>query len=369
MKNLFLLCALVTIFVSCNGGRSNQLVDSSSIVEAKGFSISSNNNYTVVSVQNPWKVGSTLQSYILVPRDKELPKNLPEGTVIRTPIKSALVYSSVHGGIIKELGAINSIKGVCDASYFNMASIQHGLSKGSVIDAGQSMSPSIEKIIELAPEAIILSPFQNAGYGALTNIGIPIIECADYMEATPLGRAEWIKFFGLLYNNSTGADSIFNDVSTRYKTLTALAKAQKMQPKVISEMVTSGVWYVPGGNSYMAHIIADAGGNYPWNNDKSTGSLSLDFTQVFDVAHDADIWLLKTFGNDLTYQSLKDNYELNAQFDAYQKHHVYSCNTATTSLFEDFPFHPDILLKEYISIFHPSVIPDYTPKYFKPLTK
>lgn len=369
MKKLFLLCALATLLVGCNGGKGDKLVASSLVVEAKGFTISIGDNYTLVQILNPWKVGSMLQSYLLVPRDKDLPDNLPAGTVIRTPLKSVLVYSSVHGGAINELGAIQSITGVCDASYFNMTEVQQGVKQGKIVDAGQSMSPSIEKIIELAPEAIILSPFQNAGYGALTNIGIPIIECADYMESTPLGRAEWIKLFGLLYNNSERADSIFNSVGENYKSLKTIASSQPKKPKVITETVTSGVWFVPGGNSYMAHIIADAGGDYPWSDDKSTGSLSLDFTQVFDKAHDADIWLLKTFGSDMTYQTLKSGYELNDQFDAFKNRNVYSCNTASTKLFEDFPFHPDILLKEYISIFHPTLLSNYHPQYFNQVVK
>ena len=352
---------------ACSSHKKEKQTNDSIISEASGISIEANDNYTVVNIKNPWKEGSTLHSYILIPRNSEIPQNLPEGTIIRTPLSNVLVYSSVHAGVINELDNLKSIKGVCDAEYFNMPEIQNGLFTGKIVNAGMSMSPSIEKIIELSPEAIILSPFQNAGYGTLANLGIPIIECADYMETTPLGRAEWIKFFGLLYNNSQAADSIFASTKEKYNELKAIVPTNSKKPKVISETVTSGVWYVPGGGSYMAHLFTDAGADYPWNEDTTTGSIALDFTQVFDKAHDSDIWLIRSYGNDMTYKSLLDIHKLNEKFDAYKNRRIYGCNSAKTTLYEDFPFHPDILLREFICIFHPAVIQNYDLKYFKPL--
>lgn len=366
MNKIFILLS-VTLMFACASDKKERQPTSSIISEATGITIDMNDNYTVVNIKNPWKEGSTLQSYILIPKSREIPQNLPKGTIIRTPLSNILVYSSVHAGIIKELGHLNSIKGVCDAEYFNMAEIQEGLALEKITNAGMSMSPSIEKIIELSPEAIILSPFQNAGYGTLTNLGIPIIECADYMESTPLGRAEWIKFFGLLFGEYQSADSIFLDTKEKYTKLKAMVPPTAKKPKVIQETLNSGIWYVPGGNSYMAHLFNDAGANYPWKDDTSTGTISLDFTQVFDKAHDADIWLLRSYGNDVTYKSLLDIHELNGQFAAYKNHNIYACNSAKTTLYEDFPFHPDILLREFICIFHPGTIKNYNLRYFKPL--
>lgn len=366
MNKLFPLL-FVILMLACTSNKKEGQTNGSVITEASGITIDTNDKYTVVNVKNPWKDGSILQSYILIPKNKEIPQNLPEGTIIRTPVSNVLVYSSVHAGVINELGHLSSIKGICDAEYFNMPEIQKGLASGKITNAGMSMSPSTEKIIELSPEAIILSPFQNAGYGTLANLGIPIIECADYMETTPLGRAEWIKFFGLLYNDQPSADSIFLNTKERYNELKAMVPSSEKKPKVISETVTSGIWYVPGGNSYMANLFIDAGADYPWKDDTSTGSIPLDFTQVFDKAHDADVWLMRSYGNNITYKSLLDIHQLNDRFDAYKNHSIYACNSAKTTLYEDFPFHPDILLREFICIFHPGIIGNYDLKYFKPL--
>ncbi len=367
MKHIITTVVTILVFLSCNTKSHDSTPKTVSY--AQGFDIADGDGYKVLTIHNPWEKEAELQTYILVPRDSTLPINLPSGTIVRTPIQNSVVYSSVHGGIISEMGAENAISGICDAEYFNMPSIQEGLRIGRVKNMGSSMSPSSEKIIDLAPDAILLTPFQNAGYGTIATLGIPIIECADYMEHTPLGRAEWIKAIGVLYGKEDKADSIFNDVREKYENIKKSLPSDSKRPTVITETVVSGVWYLPGGDSYMAHLIDDAGGDYPWKSDKSSGSLSFDFTQVLDKAQNADFWLIKTFGSDLTVKGLKDIYPLNDKFSAVAKGGVYSCNTSSTTLFADFPFHPELLLREYMAIFHPEIRGDYQLKYFKQVTQ
>ena len=204
----------------------------SCITQAKGLIITSHNNYKTVEILNPWKDGTMLQTLILIPDSIDIPQNLPGGIVIRTPIKKALVYSSVHANIIKELGHIASVKGVCDPQYFTMPEIIDGVKIGTIANVGSSASPITEKIIELSPDVIILSPYQNSNFDDFTRLGIPVVQCADYMETTPLGRAEWIKLFGTLYNQSTKADSIYNNVAQSYNDLTKLAANEQIKPKI-----------------------------------------------------------------------------------------------------------------------------------------
>ena len=166
-----------------NGKNAGEL--SSDMEYARWLEITPNEGYTTVTVKNPWRQGAVLQTYLLVPHDSDVPTDA-EGVVVRTPLHSVLVYSSVHGGAINELGELQSITGVCDLQYFDMPEIQQGVAEGRIVDAGNSMQPTIEKVVQLHPDAILLSPFQNSGYGALTNLDIPIIECADSMENTPL---------------------------------------------------------------------------------------------------------------------------------------------------------------------------------------
>jgi iron complex transport system substrate-binding protein len=334
------------------------------ITEAKLITINHADGYTQVNITDPWNRGKTLHSYVLVPRDSELPANLPEGTLVRTPVKNVLVYSSVHSSVLRELGAGDAVKGVCDAQYFNDSIIAEGLADGAITDCGNSMQPTVEKVIAMKPDAILLSPYQDATYGQITKLDIPIIECADYMEYTPLGRAEWIKFYGELVGKPELADSIYHDVVEKYNAVKeAVANQNLKRPLILTENVISGIWNVPGGQSYMAQYIKDAGGEHPWADDENTGSLTLDFNQVLAKAQKADYWLLKS-PNIKTLADLKGSYSLNDQFEAYKSGNVYVCDTNTTHFFDRFPFHPEVLLQEYFVIFHPEVATDYKLQFF-----
>lgn len=375
MTKILTLTGLLALLVSIGSCRRSGT--SATSPAAEGDTITHNaslltivdyGDYTLVDVTNPWDTSSLLQRYILIPRDNASDNHrasFPEGIQITVPLRSSLVYSSVHAAAIKDIGAVGAITGVCDAGYYKIPEILSGISAGRIADAGQSMSPSIEKIMALEPEAILTSPFQNAGHGAITQLGIPIIECADYMESTPLGRAEWIKLYGELYGNRNAADSIFREVSARYESIRRCVSQVTYKPTVISEMVTDGVWYMPGGHSYMAGMFKDAGACYPWSENTSTGSLQLDFATVYEHASDADIWLIKTFGRDLTLDELRSSYPLHARMSAFSHGGVYACNTSSTTFFEDFPFHPDLLLAEYVNLFHPGLLPDSTLIYFR----
>ena len=367
MKNLILiLLSIACLCISCTNSKSKSEENKQEFKYMQGITVFHADKYTEVKVKNPWIEGEILHTYILVHRDSCLPENLPNGTLVRVPLKNVLVYSGVHAEVIDELGHISSVQAVCDAPFFKNPKIVDGLKNGSVIDCGSTMAPVAEKIISKSPEAIILSPFQNAGYGILENIGTPIIEMADYMETTPLGRAEWIKFIGMLFCSEEKADSIFDSVATEYETLKSfVANKAESRPKVISEYVMSGVWYVPGGKSYKAILYKDAGAMYPWSDDNSNGSLALDFPQVFNKANDADFWLVSTIGTDFTKKTFLNSYSHNNQFEAFKEGNIYSANTATSRLFEETPFHPNLLLKEYMKIFHPELLPDYNLKYYK----
>lgn len=323
-------------------------------------------DYVVADVKNPWDSTRLLHRYILLPDSVSVPDALPEGTLVRTPLKNSLVYSGVHAGAVRELGAIGAVKGVADAAYFTMAEIGEGLRDGSVTDVGSSMSPDVEKVTVLGPDAILASPYQNSSYGVIESLGIPIIECADYMEFTPLGRAEWIRLLGELYGRRAEADSIYRQVEHDYSELASRVASVTSRPKVITERVMNGVWFVPGGRSYMSRLITDAGGFNPWEGTTDAGSLQLDFSSVFDKAYDADIWLIRNYGPGLTLSELKNSYALNSRLKAFEKGDVYVADTSVSTLFDDFPFHPEKLLREYILLFHG---PDYagadTTQYYK----
>ena len=357
----------VSLLCSCfrSGRGAGNIVETgdSVVTAARLLSMQRNAAYTVVTVADPWK-GGVLHRYVLVPRDSVLPGDLPEGTVVRTPVQRALVYSSVHTSLLDELGAIDAVKGVVDSQYFIDSTIVQGVAGGTIADCGNSMNPTVEKVIDMQPDAILLSPYQDASYGQIASLDIPIIECADYLEYDPLGRAEWMKFYGELVGKRAEADSLYNTIVNAYNEVKQAAAGAKDHPTVVTEMVISGVWNVPGGQSYMARILNDAGGRYPWAEDKNTGSLALDFNQVLAVAQNADYWFIK-WTNINKLQDLQGAYDLNKEMAAFKNKRVYVCDTDKTRFFDRIPFHPEVLLKEFAAILHPELFSDFQTQMYK----
>ena len=362
---LFLFSSLL-ILSSCfrsGHGAGNVLEQQDSVITAaRLLSMQRADGYTVVTVGNPWK-GGVLHRYVLVPAEAPVPEDLPEGTVVRTPVKNALVYSSVHTSLMRELNALDAVRGVVDSQYFIDADIVDGVKSGTIADCGNSMNPTVEKVIEMGPDAILLSPYQDASYGQITGLDIPIIECADYLEFDPLGRAEWVKFYGELLGKRAEADSLYNAVVNAYNAVKQKASAADTRPTVVTEMVINGVWNVPGGQSYMARILGDAGGRYLWADDENTGSLALDFNQVLAVAQNADYWFIK-WTNITTLKDLQGTYDLNKEMAAFQNKRVYVCDTDKTRFFNRIPFHPEVLLREFAAILHPELFPDNENQFY-----
>ena len=365
LLTLFSVAALL-LLASCfrNGRNADNALDArdSVITAAKLLSMQRTPDYTVVTVGDPWK-GGVLHRYVLVPRDKDLPADLPEGTVVRTPISNALVYSSVHTSLLSELGCLDVVKGVVDKQYFIDSTLVAGINAGTIADCGNSMNPTVERVIDMQPDAILLSPYQDASYGQIAKMDIPIIECADYLEYDPLGRAEWMKFYGELVGKRDEADSLYTAVVNAYNDLKQKAAGAETHPTVVTEMVISGIWNVPGGQSYMARILTDAGGRYLWADDPNTGSLALDFNQVLAVAQDADYWFIK-WTNINSLKDLQGAYDLNKEMAAFKNKRVYVCDTDKTRFFDRIPFHPEVLLREFAAILHPELFPDFTNQMY-----
>ena len=379
MKKILLSAYIVTLVLllsACGGGsKTSSLQTEGDTVRMKYSSllqIVKHADYTVVTIRNPWDTLKVLHTYLLADREKPLPEHLPEGTVVRTPLQKSVIYSSVHCSLWSELDELKGIGGVCGLEYIKLPKIQEGCRNGSIVNVGNSMNPDIERIIDLRPDAILLSPFENSGgYGRVGKLNIPIIECADYMETSALGRAEWMRLYGLLLGKEAQADSLFAGIEKEYLTLTQQVKSQNLKrPTVISEMKNSSAWYIPGGNSTMGRLYQDAGADYVFASLSNSGSVPLAFETVFGRGGNADIWLIKyNQPQDKTYSELERDYAPYARFKAFQDRKVYGCNTNHVPFYEESPFHPELLLKDLIKIFHPELLPDYDLKYFSNLAE
>lgn len=347
-----------------------EALSSDTIRYARGFTVQHFGAYTSVEVRDPWDSTRLLQRYLLVERDKEVPVNLPKGTIVRVPVQNVVVYTSVHAAIIDQLGDIDKVIGVCEPRYMDTPSIQEGLRAGRIADMGEATAPNVEKMIDMGTELMIVSPFQNSSYGPVEKLGIPIVEGADYMESLPLGRTEWLRFYGLLFGKEQKADSIFRTTEQNYLALKELIKADTKRPTVISEKRFGSSWFMPAGDSYIANIYKDAGADYLFADLPGAGSTPLSFETVLDKAIHADLWLIKyNQAKDMTYTDLRTEYTPYENFDAFKNRRIYSCNTGIVPYYEEFPMHPEYLLKDLIWVLHPELLPDYTPRYYKKMAE
>lgn len=368
--SLLSIFAVVASLAGCKGSHTSSetddVEDALEMRYAGNLSIARHQGFIEATVRNPWDTTKTLQKYILVPRDSALPPNLPNGTLVRIPITNSLVYSTVHNSLIEEMGAVDAIGGICNSKYVNSKELQSRLASGRIVDCGVSLSPDLEKIIKLNPQVIMLSPFENNDkYAKVGELSIPIIECADYMETSAIGRAEWIRFYGLLFGKSEYADSAFANTEKNYLRLKDLAGKSDSKPKVIIDQRYGQVWNVPGGVSTMGRLIEDAGGINPFASYPQSGSVPLAPEKVLAEAHDADIWFVRyNQEKEKTMKELGSDAPVNSQFKAYKDGNVYGCNTRYVDFYEETPFHPDRLLEDMISFIHPELNISTTRHYY-----
>lgn len=361
MRLSLLCCSLLFVFSACRGGKQKTVLpdcgDTISLRYADNLALVAYPDYTVATLRNPWDTLKTLHTYVLVPASRPLPAHLPAGTVVRTPLRKAVVYSSVHCSLMDKLGVAGSIGGVCDLKYIKLPGVQDGCRRGAIADCGSGMNPDMEKIIDLHPDAILLSPFENSGgYGRIEKLDIPIIECADYMETSALGRAEWMRFYGLLFGAASRADSLFAEVDSCYGQLKRRAALSSVSLSIVSELKSGSAWYVPGGRSTTGRLFGDACGRYVFAEDRHSGSIPLSFETVFDKAGDADVWTIKyNRDRDMTYSDLAADYTGYTGFKAFRTRNIYGCNTAKVPFYEETPFRPDYLLADLIQILHPEI--------------
>ena len=384
--------------------------------------------YAEAIIANPWKAGTMLHRYILIPKGEEGDKTVTRLALqrtsgmgcttdtVRTPVERSAVFIAPHCQLMYELGCQQAIRGVCDLNYINIPDVRkraasagnassgnafsgNAFAQNSIVDCGSSMAPDIERIIAMKPEAILVSPFENSGgYGKLDRLHIPIIEAADYMESSPLGRAEWMKFYGMLFGKAKNisttaagkaseatagkaseatagkaseaaagkaseatlpascelrADSLFAQIEKEYLDLKAEAGKLPKGLSILTERKTGGVWYVPGGQSTIGILLKDANARYIFSDDKHSGSLPMSPEQILAKGSQVDVWAFKYFGGaPLSQVQLLQEYDGYKALAAFNRGNIYQVDTSTVPYFELTSFHPELLLREFIILAH-----------------
>ncbi len=370
-----LTCALLCLLLlSCGGGHHGAPDEKEIPMEYASFlRMYEGEGYTRVTITNPWDTTQLLHSYLLVPDSLPLPEVSSDATVIRTPIRRSVVFSSVHSSLLDELGSLESVAGVCDAGYLNNEALKKRLREGKVTDCGSSMSADMERIVSVNPDVLMLSPYQDpAPYAKLKELGVPVVECADYMETAPLARAEWIKFYAALAGKQKEGEQMFAATRDEYNRLKNLAGGVKTRPEILTELKQGESWLLPARRSTTGIFIEDAGGRLPEICEGGEGgSVAYSPEKVLMAAGDADIWMVRYYrARPMTYEDIETQGAIYRNFDAFRGRRIYGCNTAQKQYYEEVPFHPHWLLADMISFFHPElgVTPYPGKSYYTPIS-
>ncbi len=368
------MCLLLS---ACKGGKQNVFFghtdsgDTLKLKYAQNICIVKHDGYSTVTLANPWNKQEVLATYLLSDNPDEVEEQAKQGcTVVKTPLKKALVGTAVHCALLDEIGCQDIIAGVCDPNYINLQFITDGVGSKKIADCGSGMQPNVEKVIALSPDAIFLSPYEgSAGYGKVEMLDFPIIELADYMETSPLGRAEWMIFYSMLVGKENEAQKMFADIEQKYNSYKEKVAGMTDRSKVLIDKMFQATWFLPGGNSTIGRMLKDANCNYIFADTEESGSIEKSFEQVLQKGADADVWLIrysKDVNSSYNLEALGKENEKYKLFKAYKTGNVYGCETTDSHFFEETPFHPERLLNDLVLLTHKGGS-DNEAKYYKKL--
>lgn len=374
-KVLLLITTCFLLLASCKKEKNASITTpkvENSIHHAKGLEIYDYKEYSVVKVTNPWPKAEGGFTYILKKKNGIIPDSLQQFTTISVPVKSIIVTSTTHIPSLEMLGVENTLVGFPNTDFISSEKTRGLIEAGKVTNLGQNESINTETAIDLSPEVLVGFSIDsnNKTFTNLEKAGLKILYNGDWTEQTPLGKAEWIKFFGALYGKNKEADILFKQIEKDYTEAVKMVQKTAKKPTALSGGMFQDTWNLPQGDSWAALFLKDANINYLWRETKGTGSLALSFEEVLEKAQNADYW----FGPG-QFASLKELLKANphyAQFKAFKNKNVYSFTTKTGAkggviYYEQAANRPDLVLKDLIKITNPDLLPDYQLYFFQKL--
>lgn len=371
MRHLFPKLIFISSFFILFGCKKNETSEvaktdaaKNSIEYASGLSIVKYDDYSVVTVSNPWPNANKDFKYVLKEKEAKVPDSLQAYTAIQVPLESVVVTSTTNIPFLEMLEVENKLVGFPHTDYISSEKTRVLIDKGSVKNVGQNEKLNIEQLIELSPDLIVTFGVDNKNpmLDNLKKSGLNILIQGDWMEQSPLGKAEWIKLYGALFGKEEKAKELFDKIVQSYEQAKKLAAEKAVNSTVLYGSMYEDVWYVAKGNSWVAEFMKDAHANYLWADLKGTGSEGLSFEKVLDKAKTASVWIASG-----SFKSLDELQKANphyGEFDAFKNKNVYSFEgklgaTGGTVYYELAPSRPDLVLKDYIKIFHPDLLPSY----------
>ena len=381
MKLEYVILFFVLTFFGCkNESKKTQDFNVSNgnpieIKYATGFSVINYDNYKILEIKNPWPDANKTYKYILISEEEAskiaIQKNEFDGIIIN-PIEKIVVTSTTHIPALELLNVEQTLIGFPGTDYVSSKKTRTRIDKGLIRELGKNEGINTEVLLELQPNLVVGFGVngKNRTFETIKKSGIPIVFNGDWVENSPLAKAEWIKFFGALYNKEQAAEAIFNSIEKDYLEAKTLAENTTYKPTVLSGAMHKDIWHLPNGNSTEAQLLKDANTNYLWADSKGTGSLAFNFETVFSKAKNADIWISPS--NYASLEALKNANPQHTMFDAFKNKHIFTSNNTTGKTggvlyFEEGTTRPDLVLKDLIKICHPEVLKNYDLYFFKPL--
>ncbi len=380
MRQFFFCVLILTSLLSCKKQTSASAThapplqnnnEALKLKYANGFAVNKYDDYTLLSVSQPWPKAQKVFIYAIAKNKTKIPDSVTYDAFVPRSLNRLIVTSTTHIPALESLKQLDKLIAFPNLNYISSHTVREKIKRGEVLEVGNKNQLNTELVLASQPDAVVASAINanNKSYSTLERNGIPVIYNGDWVEETPLGKAEWIKFFGVLLNQEQQADSIFNRIESNYLNAKKIAKKALSKPLVISGSLYKDVWYAPAGDSWQAQLIQDANANYVYKKTTGNGSLSLALEEVLAKAQEADIWISP--GSFTSYNALIESNQHYNQFSAYQNKEVYSIalttgETGGVLFYELGPNRPDLILKDLIKIFHPNLV-DYDLTFFKPL--
>ncbi|HKI89956.1 MAG TPA: ABC transporter substrate-binding protein [Draconibacterium sp.] len=363
MQRLVFILILIFLLGSCSHHQKNGQPKKNTNHFARGFQFEKNGDVTHLTVFNPWEKARNIKfDYYLLNKNKPVPDSLRTKKIIRTPIKRVICLSTSHLGFIDVLHENQSVVGISGANYVSNPEIQQRIKKGEAVDVGYGQNLNYEVIVNQQPDLVMVYGVggEVTGYTQkLEELGIPVIMNAEYLEETPLGKVEWVKFMGAFFEKENEAEQYFKKVENNYISLEKLVVDKKNRPKVMVGSPYKDSWWVPGGNSYLANLIHDAGGDYLGKANPSHESYVISFENALTWGNQADVWI--NMGN---LSSKKDILATDSRFKNFRvftNGKIFNNNKRLSKqggndFWESGTVHPDLILRDLIAVFYPGLI-------------
>jgi len=316
----------------------------------------------LLEIRSPYT--NEVSHYLLQDSITQVPDDFTKFQKIKTPLKGLIALSSTQWTPLLKIGKEHLILGISESGFVYDSVMKELLAKGSVLDVMKNGILDFEKTISLQPELILYSPGLEVSIDQLKRTGLPLFMWPDYLENSPLGRAEWLRVIGWLTGEEAVTEAWFDHIENEYFKLKSLISDTMPKATIMSDKAFNEQWYVPGGKSYLATIFKDAGADYIWKGNNITGSVALDLETIISQASEADFWFVTHFTDaPYSYEDLKNENEIYAGFKAFRNRKIIFCNTFRTAYFETSQFQPHVVLADFIAILHPHLLPEHKPVY------